>query len=304
MQRFHVYLCLNQNTLMRKNFFFVLIAFCLAVTLHAQDKIIYKNGRIVKAKVTEVGTSEVKYKSFENPDGPVYVVEQDKIAKIVYENGRTESFTPNLKDPELYEGQLRKAIKVDFIGPLLGYTQITYEKSTGVGKSYELTLGIIGAGKNQRIDWYDNTLRVTNRNQFGLSAGVGYKFNKLPDFLFGKTRFTHLMQGAYAKPTFYIGNYSENRVAFKANNQYEVERRNVTFSALQIELGKQWIFGDRFAMDLYWGFGYGIDSKKTDDPYYISYQDDASAYNYINARAGRNPGFSLTYGLKVGWLLK
>lgn len=305
MQRFFLPPCHTpNNNLMRYRLLAVLTLLALANAVHAQDKIYRKNGQIIKAKILEIGVEEVKYKPFENPDGPLYVLPQDKILKIVFENGKTEKFAPDLKDPEQYEGQLRKALKVDFLGPLLGYTQITYEKSTGVGKGYELTLGIIGAGKNQRIDWYSNTLRLSHRNQFGLVAAAGYKFNKLPDFLFGRTRFSHVMQGSYAKPILYVGNYSENRVVYKANTQATLERRNTTFSALQIELGKQWIYGDRFAMDLYWGLGYGFDNKKDDDAYYSYSDQDAAAYNYINARAGRSPGLSFTFGLKVGWLLK
>ncbi|MBD0332390.1 MAG: hypothetical protein ICV66_07020, partial [Chitinophagaceae bacterium] len=226
---------------MKKIFIFLLI-FTASYSVKAQDKIYRKNGQVVKAKVIEVGTSEIKYKLPNDAESPIYVLEKDRINKIEYENGKVEKFTPDLKDPEQYVGQLRRGIKVDFIGPLLGYSQITFEKSTAVGKGYEVTLGIIGAGKNQTIEYYDNTFRTSKRNQFGLSAGIGYKFNKLPNFLFGKTRFTHIMQGSYAKPILYAGNYSENRVLYKGN-QYTLERSNTTFAALQIELGRQWVFG-------------------------------------------------------------
>ena len=270
--------------------------------LKAQDKIYRKNGQVVNGKVMEVGPSEVKYKIGDSTQTLIYVLEKDRVKKIEFANGRVESYTPDLKDPEQYEGQLTKAIKVDFFGPLLGYSQITFEKSTGVGKSYELTLGIIGAGKNQRIDYYYNQIQVEKRSPFGLFAAAGYKFNKLPDFLFGRTRFNHLMQGGYAKPIVYLGNYSENRVAFKANNQYVVERKNTTFGALQVELGKQWVFGDKFLLDLYWGLGYGFDNKKSDSD--LFYDDNTSAYNYANARLGRSPGFSTTFGLKTGLLIR
>ena len=39
----------------------------------SQDKIYRKNGKIVEAKVLEIGSAEVKYKEFSNPDGPIYV---------------------------------------------------------------------------------------------------------------------------------------------------------------------------------------------------------------------------------------
>ena len=286
-----------------RNIYFALFAIFLltGISLKAQDKIYRKNGQILKVKVIEVGTAEIKYRIFGDADGPIYVLEKDRIKKIEYANGTTEKLVVNLKDPEQYADQLNKDIKIDFIGPLIGYSQITYEKSTGVGKSYELTLGIIGAGKNQLIDYYDTQFRLAKKNQFGIAAGAGYKFSKLPDFLFGRTRFTHLMQGGYARPTIYVGNYSENRVAYKGNNQYELERQNITFGALQVELGKQWVFGDKFLLDVYWGLGWGFDNKKGNGYWY---DDDLAAYNYINARVGRSPGFSSTFGIKTGLLIK
>lgn len=286
---------------MEKFFFFLLAIFFYHTSLKAQDKIYRKNGQVLKVKVLEVSSTEIKYKIFNDENGPVYILEKDRIKLIEYENGRTEKPTINLKDPEQYADQLNKAIKIDFLGPLMGYSQISYEKSTGVGKGYELTLGVIGAGKNQVLEYYDNQIRIARKNQFGISVAGGYKFSKLPDFIFGRTRFTHLMQGAYAKPVFYLGNYSENRIASKGNNQYVVERQNITFGALQVELGKQWVFGEKFLIDIYWGLGWGADNKKTNGYWF---QDNSIGYNYINSRIGRSPGFSSTFALKLGLLIK
>jgi hypothetical protein len=286
---------------MRKILFCLLAMFLLNISLRAQDKIYRKNGQVLKVKILEVSSTEIKYKIFGDENGPIYILEKDRIKMIEYQSGRTEKPIIDLKDPEQYADQLNKAIKIDFLGPLMGYSQISYEKSTGVGKSYELTLGVIGAGKTQVLEYYDNQLRLARKNQFGISVAAAYKFSKLPDFLFRGTRFTHLMQGAYAKPVVYLGNYSENRIAYKGNNQYELERQNVTFGALQVELGKQWVFGDRFLIDVYWGLGWGADNKKTNGYWF---QNNSTAYNYINARVGRSPGFSSSFALKLGLLIK
>lgn len=272
-------------------------------TLFAQDQIVKRSGQVIKAKVIEVGTSEIKYKLSDNIDGPLYSVDKNQVSKVIYENGHIDNFTTDIKDTANYTGQLRKAIKINFLAPLLGYSEFSFEKSTGVGKSYELSLGIIGLGKSQQLDYYNNSLTTVNRSQFGFFASAGYKFNKWPDFLFGRTRFTHIMQGAYAKPVFYLGNYSENRIAYKGTNDYVIEKQNVTFGALQIEFGKQWVFGEKFLIDVYWGLGYGADNKKPNESYY-SFNDNTTAYNYANARLGKSPGFSSTFGIKAGLLIK
>jgi hypothetical protein len=96
----------------------------------------------------------------------------------------------------------------------------------------------------------------------------------------------------------------EDRLVYKANNTYVVERPNITFGALQLELGKLWVFGEKFLLDTYWSFRYGFDNKKGDGDSFSPYQDDLGAYNYTNARAGRSPVVSLTWGIKMGLLIK
>jgi hypothetical protein len=64
-------------------------------------------------------------------------------------------------------------------------------------------------------------------------------------------------------------------------------------------LGRQWVFGEKLLLDAYFVLGYGIENKERDSYYY----DDGSAFNYINSRGVRSPGFSGTWGLKLGLLL-
>ena len=277
----------------------------LILMAYSQDKIYRNNGKVVEAKIIEIGSDEIKYKEFQNPDGPTYILETDKIKKIVFENGVTQKFAADYKDPERYAGQLRKAVKINFLAPLYGYTEFGYEQSLGVGRAYELSLGIIGLGKSETIEYSDfNTgqLFSDKRGQAGVFISGGYKFGKLPDFIiFGKTKMTHLMQGTYAKPILYFGYYKENVITDKTGTE-SLETQHVTFGALQIELGHQWVFSDKFLLDLYWGFGYGVDNKK--DDYYFNTDKSEEAFNYANARVGTSPGLSFTFGVKCGLLIK
>src|SRR5215467_10220757 len=197
---------------------------------YSQDKIYRNNGKVVEAKILEIGSDEVRYKESNNPDGPVYILETDKIKKIVFANGTIQQFHENLKDPERYAGQLRKAIKLNFLSPLYGYTEIGFERSTGVGRGFELSLGIIGLGKSETLqyDYSAPQVGTIKRGQAGVFISGGYKFGKLPDFIiFGKTKMSHLMQGTYVKPILYFGHYKENQVIEKATTT-EVGKQNVT----------------------------------------------------------------------------
>ena len=293
---------------MKKLFLLITIIVSFTLSLKAQDKIYRNNGKIVEAKIIEVGASEVKYREYNNPNGPVYVLETDRIKKIVYENGKVETFSDNYKDPERYAGQRNKAVKINFFSPLYGYFEAGYEKSLGYGKGYELSLGIIGAGKSSRLDYFYGNLGEVKRGQAGIFASGGYKFGKLPDFIiFGKSRGSHLMQGTYVKPILYLGHYKENIIISKGSNLYEVGKQNVSFGALQIEIGRQWVLGEKILLDIYQGLGYGVDNKKDSYQYSSSslgYDNNVAAFNYANVRLGKSPALSYTIGLKVGLLLK
>lgn len=59
----------------------------------AQDIIYMFNGDEIEAKLTEVSSSELKYKRMDNLDGPVFVVERSKVFKVKYANGQSEVMT-------------------------------------------------------------------------------------------------------------------------------------------------------------------------------------------------------------------
>ncbi|MEP7265580.1 MAG: hypothetical protein ABI772_13825 [Bacteroidota bacterium] len=75
------------------------ILWCLVLTIlpglvFCQDVITLKDGREVKAKIVEVSEKDkvIKYKKFENQDGPLYTVELSDISKVKYSNGSEESY--------------------------------------------------------------------------------------------------------------------------------------------------------------------------------------------------------------------
>ena len=56
------------------------------------DKIIYKDGNEIMAKITEINTSEIRYKRCDFIDGPTFVEKQNKVFMIKYSNGKSEMF--------------------------------------------------------------------------------------------------------------------------------------------------------------------------------------------------------------------
>ena len=70
-----------------------LAALCVAGSYApAQDLIVKKDGSVIQAKVTKIGTSEVEYKKWSNQNGPQYSIAVADILAINYQNGEKETF--------------------------------------------------------------------------------------------------------------------------------------------------------------------------------------------------------------------
>lgn len=75
-----------------------LLLLCVAGTAIAQDVIVKKDQSTVMSKVLEITSTEIKYKKWDNQDGPTYSVLRSEVVSINYENGEMEKFSDNPSD--------------------------------------------------------------------------------------------------------------------------------------------------------------------------------------------------------------
>lgn len=74
-------------------FAFALILCLFAVKQQfAQDTIVKRDRRVVIAKIIEISETEVRYKRFDLPDGPLYIESKADIEYIAYPNGDKDKF--------------------------------------------------------------------------------------------------------------------------------------------------------------------------------------------------------------------
>ena len=64
----------------------------LTCTGFAQDVIVTKDSKRINAKVEEVNVDNIKYRNFDNLEGPTYVLPKSDILSILYQNGQVETF--------------------------------------------------------------------------------------------------------------------------------------------------------------------------------------------------------------------
>jgi hypothetical protein len=80
--------------------FFLFITFFITNLSFSQDIITKRTGEDIKAKIIEVGISEIKYKKFDFQDSPIYSLSKQEVLIIRYQNGskdifNQETFTAN-----------------------------------------------------------------------------------------------------------------------------------------------------------------------------------------------------------------
>lgn len=107
-----------------------LLLICLALiplfATQAQDVILKRNGEEVQAKVQEISLHEIKYKRYDNLDGPMISILKQEVFMIKYENGTKEVFNeaaPVVASPQIDRPYEQRNLKL--AGPRIGFTIIS-----------------------------------------------------------------------------------------------------------------------------------------------------------------------------------
>lgn len=77
---------------MKKIIFYTVITICTLTNSFSQDMITKKTSEDIKAKVIEVTVNEIKYKKFDNLNGPLFTLLKSDVLMIRYENGSKDIF--------------------------------------------------------------------------------------------------------------------------------------------------------------------------------------------------------------------
>lgn len=73
-------------------YFYALISILFAKNIFCQDTIVMRDNSKLIAKVLEISSTEVKYKRFDNIEGPDYVINKNDVSSITYNNGLKDAF--------------------------------------------------------------------------------------------------------------------------------------------------------------------------------------------------------------------
>lgn len=183
--------------------------------LVAQDLIFTNTGQVIEGNVIEINDNTIKYKKKENPNGPSYSIEKNKITKIKYSNNKEDVFTPSIPAPETSNEEteyaqfdsiiLQKKNLVGYDVAQFVYVSIglTYERFFGKNSNFSIripfSVGFKYIGNENNLIVYDNST-YTNTNytqndnyyiyQNGKLAGGSFEFNYYP---FKSKRFSYFV---------------------------------------------------------------------------------------------------------------
>jgi hypothetical protein len=77
---------------MKKTFYLLITGILISLGAFSQDILTKKTGEDILAKIIEVTISEVKYKKFDNQNGPIFSILKSDLLLIRYENGSKDIF--------------------------------------------------------------------------------------------------------------------------------------------------------------------------------------------------------------------
>jgi len=260
----------------------------------AQDTIVQKNNERIHCRIIQIGENETRYSRPEFPKEIVFVIANNQVEKIVFENGTVHAFRQ--KNPVLLPNTKAKknVIKITVFSIFYDYSSIAYERSLRPGRSLEGTLGITGLG----FDYKDKQRR-------GVFVKAGYKFI----FPAKPSLYTNpkasLLKGFYLKPEVSFSKFSGYFHYWYPvlgdhgqwiGDGWGEDKRSVSAATIQLVTGYQVILGV-IPIDFYLGAGYGFTTLQ--DKKGISYLD---SNNYQNGYyfSPHNSHFSFLVGMKIG----
>jgi hypothetical protein len=123
----------QQTTKLKETFLKVsfLTFWAISVNSYSQDIILLKSSALIKSKVIEVTDTELKFKNFDNLEGPTRVISKSQVVSITYENGSVDNFQNFISPSDVATkkdedtSDFAKIRPKSFGGPRVGVTYIT-----------------------------------------------------------------------------------------------------------------------------------------------------------------------------------
>ena len=166
-------------------FLSVVVLAMFSFIAHAQDVIVKKDGNTITSKVTEITSSEIKYKKFSNQNGPTYTIGKNEVNYINYENGEREQMNTSISNINTTTANTQSIVQSqDALNPSDAYLlkQFKLEHKTKKAKALKkiafigggalVATGIICIALNTSVDNYEDGNDFWIYGTIAASAGI------------------------------------------------------------------------------------------------------------------------------------
>lgn len=263
----------------------VLIVFLFSVLTFAQkefkDQLIKRDGKTILCHIVEIGDDEIKYNEAGIREDVLIGIDKSRVAMIVFADGKEYKIDNSMGVYEDLSTQNKNALKFNLFSPIMGGYAITYERSLKPARSFETELGLIAKSENNNMGMPE---------AHGLFIKAGYKMMRSPDFYMRGMKYAHILKGSYVKPEIALTTFSYDKNYNYYGYSSGAESGTETKLALIVNVGKQIVYTNAFAIDFYIGAGYAF-GQLDSDLYYYSFNGFSSDVSFI-----------MTGGVRVGFL--
>ncbi|MBI3502109.1 MAG: hypothetical protein HY063_09960 [Bacteroidetes bacterium] len=277
------------------------------------DLITKKDGSILKAKVSEVGTDEVKFKLYNETEGPTMTLAKSEIKTVTIDGQIVYEYK---EDPYSISNRAildkTSVLKFHFFSPLSHHLAFTYEWMNKPGFNWEAGFGIYGIGTSA----IDKQERRMPRGIF-LRFGPKFFLGSSSDIEIEGAKYAHPLKGRYFKPEIILSALSTTYTIDTGGYYYGYGtysgKGTTTFTnkyqslVINLVYGRQFIFGNTITLGYYLGVGYGFESKTTigtKPTYYWQRYDDYDPRRYCYWYLGKNFPMTITAGITIGYIFR
>lgn len=125
-----------------KKTLFTLFAFFAVLACQAQDVLIKRNGEELVVKVLEISLHEVKYKRYDNLEGPTISIAKTEVFMIKYENGTKTTFTDSpASAPVAQTPYYPVDQQLKLSGPRIGFTILSSRFRDNIMEDHQENIG-------------------------------------------------------------------------------------------------------------------------------------------------------------------
>jgi len=175
------------------NHFTIIVLLLCPFLCLSQDNIIKKDGAEIKAKILQVDADLIKYKRYDNADGPTYTIKKSSVFMIQYENGTKDVFSKE-EDPKSKEKDPKSKEKEEKVD---NNKKSTNDETEGIKNYMFLNAGIrIGIGES----WTNYFSYPGIGADFELGHIFYFAKRKMPKFLGVGLNCTWLNTGGFVLP--------------------------------------------------------------------------------------------------------